>query len=1611
MKPNTSPDQLSEEQTIEQLPWLKRAAIAGGLLLLSSGSLGFWGWQLLCAKLPTLLEENLSEALDRPLRLGQFERVSPTGIRFGESILPPTAGDFTWAKAKAVDISFNPLTLIFQRTLRPNVVFIEPQVAIKQGFDQQWAVQAPNSSERQGLIKTELARLQTRNATLVIGPVARRSIVPAPEGVGSSALIVMENVNTRISFSGQGNQTASFTVGGRLMKGAFQLKGEGRLDVGDVNLSLQAQELPVAAINPLLGGSLFVKDGLFTCNLTAAIRPEAKQPVAVQGTARLRQGKILVSELPVAIANINGTLLLNGQTGTLQTSSLEYGPIFVKAAGTVDVDQGYALQVAIPVLSLDDLQTALAAPLPVSAAGRLRIMTEVAGPLDDPQISGRLENLSTLQVDRLAVDAIAAAFTANKTDFSLHQLTLQPATGGTLTAQGQIDFSQNLRRPDLRLEAQANLPLAPLTALYKLQLPAGLELGPLLATAQVSGPLEALQGQAQWALPQATYPGKGRLALSGNQLKATETQFQVGTGQLTARAQANLQTQQWQAQLAAISLPLPQLWPQLQGQLDSQVQASGSLRALRLRDLRAAGDLRLSEALPLRLNRPQPLLSGPLHARFIWQGDRLVVPAASSPQLQASGVAEVALPARGLPQITSFDFQTRLTDVNLQAAYALLPAPSWLALSGWLDFNGRLQGTLEQPQLTGTLGLSQLALNQLMLLPAVRGPMQLSRRWGAQLDLRGQEAALSADLGPDWRPNAFRWVNGELVAEGRRRGDRLDASLRHLTLAQLQLRPLDSPRLGVLGGQLSAQAQIDLADLSKPRGTAAVEIAAPALGDLAATSFRAQLRYAEGAVALSDGLLQLGEASEFGLTAEGRWLPQWRASAQITTDSADFQDILTALQLYQFSDLRTLLSPPSWGQAADLQTLPVGDPAAGWIAQADRARSARAAQTALADQRDRALIPPLAQLSGAVSGSLNLQVSQQQGWSGSFDISGQRWRWGSYASDNQFVARGQLQDAVLTLSPVEFRAQDLRLSLAGQVTPQGPALRLQAQNLPLNAIAEVAAAPLEMLGQLQLEADLGGSFENPTVVGQLAVTQPSINQQPLADISSTFAYRDATVSVAGQVQGYGAEQALTFSGHVPLALPFGGIQPASDQLALQARLKDDGLTLISLLSPAIAWDGGQALIDISVGGTLQQPLIYGIAAFDQAAFKLPALQMQLDQIRGNVRFSGERVEVEALQGKLMQGDFVLTGSLPFSSRQSQPQDGLLLALHQLQFNYADEIRSQVDGQISLGQAVLEPTVGGTIALQKTRVQVGPALTRLVNQALASAEVRAWQARLADAPVRFDRLSLQAEPTQISALPLLSLELAGEVALSGPLSQPAATGQLDLSRGWINTVTTEFLLESDRQNRVVFRPESGLDPDLDLVFSAVVPLQRRYSLPSADWSGSTAEIADLDPLASTTVFDEITVRAIAQGPASRLFEQLMLSSFPKQTEASLLNMAFGGYLADLGSSESGLVLASNLLTGFTAGLQDELAQALSLRSLRLSATTVLPAAQGDTLGYGVSLNLGITEGLAATLVQVLSQSQPAELNLRYRINNQWSIWGSTNLGNQHRAFLEYQVELP
>lgn len=75
---------------------------------------------------------------------------------------------------------------------------------------------------------------------------------------------------------------------------------------------------------------------------------------------------------------------------------------------------------------------------------------------------------------------------------------------------------------------------------------------------------------------------------------------------------------------------------------------------------------------------------------------------------------------------------------------------------------------------------------------------------------------------------------------------------------------------------------------------------------------------------------------------------------------------------------------------------------------------------------------------------------------------------------------------------------------------------------------------------------------------------------------------------------------------------------------------------------------------------------------------------------------------------------------------------------------------------------------------------------------------------------------------------------------------------------------------------------------------------------------------------------------------------------------------------------------------------------------MTTTSLIPDTEGDRLSLGVGANLGITENLSVSLIQVLNQAQPFAFNARYRIDQNWGIQGSTNFGDNSRLFLEYRL---
>ncbi len=630
--------------------------------------------------------------------------------------------------------------------------------------------------------------------------------------------------------------------------------------------------------------------------------------------------------------------------------------------------------------------------------------------------------------------------------------------------------------------------------------------------------------------------------------------------------------------------------------------------------------------------------------------------------------------------------------------------------------------------------------------------------------------------------------------------------------------------------------------------------------------------------------------------------------------------------------------------------------------------------------------------------------------------------------DDETDPKGLIGDAfrnqVLTLESIRAESGEAFANVSGQLALDGFDTQLEVANFDLAPIARWLELPVPLQGDVNVLADLQGTLDNPSLLGTFAIENAAVNDYPV-DIGSDFSYQDAWFRFDAKVKGE-PDEPLLVRGQVPYALPFMTFQPSRDELLVQASLGSGGFALIDMFKPYVAWGGGDASLLIEAKGAMAQPDVVGTIEFQDASITSEFLGESLTELNGTIGFLGDRIQVSGLQGTLLDGQFFLVGELPFLASTAQiapPVQPLSLNLNTLNFNFQDEIISQIDGDIIVDDSLQSPIVGGEITVSGIQISVGQETLDLANSLLLDPGVEAiaadFQTRLERLPLgpptgRFDDFRLRVpDVAKIGVYPLLRIDATGDMLISGPFVQPTASGYIEILDGWVNTVTTDlFLVTNDRRNLITLDPSQGLDPYVDLLFRGDLPLQRRYDLVGTNEFalGNNSEVPDLDPLASVTLFDEILIDAAINGYASQGLESLTLTSTPAYSEDRLLSMLSGGYLTDLPEGEPVLALGANAILSLFAEQQDAIGEAIGLRRLRLGATTTIPSDDDNAIfGVGIGVSAEITDSLSAGLVQVLNQNQPYQLNLQYRVNSQFGFGGSTDFSDESRLFLQYRFD--
>ena len=1158
--------------------------------------------------------------------------------------------------------------------------------------------------------------------------------------------------------------------------------------------------------------------------------------------------------------------------------------------------------------------------------------------------------------------------------------------GGTLVAE-------NIRvaagRWQTQLQAQG-LELGQLA-----QVPPNLQTGSLAGTFNLSGRTTAFTPET------LNLKGQGSLNnLAGGTITAPDIQLAAG---------------QWQTLINASGVQLSQFSPQLRGQLGGQLRLTGTVDTFSPAGIRANGQLGLSEG----------LIGEPLQALFRWDGERVIVQQATSASLQASGAIATNARTAATPTITGLDFDLRLQNYDLQNVPVQLPGATVIA--GLANFDGKVTGTLPTPNVVGSVRLQNLAVNDLAFDPVLAGNVQLEAERGFDLQLAGQQDQIALNLDSNYRPTSFLVRLADAVATGQTVGDDLAVNVANFPLRVLRLAP-PNPAFGPgnVAGTLSADLTVNLDTFAT---TGNLAIANPGVGRIQGDRLAAEFQYTEdGSATLTSSEFIKGE-SRYALSGSvsqitpGQ-LPQFQGQAQITQGRV--QDILAALQFFEFQDLGRGLQPPAYGQAQDVQTLPVGLPSASLLTQLRRLTEVEVLlQRQRQQQQDTRQFPALANLTGTFGGEISASGSPAAGISADFDLEGQDWQLDDYVV-NRIVVQGNFADEVVTLLPLRVESGQSLLAFTGQVGGPQQSGQLRVRDFPIELVKQFVELPVDFTGNLSASATLAGSRANPQAIGELQLADGTLNQKPLEAATASFSYNNSRLNFGSNIVVVGPEP-IEITGSIPYQLPMAAVPPDNDEIRLDVNVEDEGLALLNLFTDQVAWEGGQGRVQLEVRGSLDQPVASGIATVQDATITGQALPAPLTDVTGKVLFANDRIIVDDVQGNFSQGRVVARGVIPiFAGLPPQDPDfvtPLNIALNQLDLNLQGLYQGDVNGNVIIAGAALNPLIGGEIRLNQGEVSIPEAAgtTPAGSPPLegdsatpATPDDTAAPKQLApggtgESQFEFNDLRIVlGDRIEVTRQPILNVQATGALTINGSLNDLRPEGTIRLRRGGVNLFTTQFLIDRDYEQTATFRPQDGTDPTLNLLLFARVPEVTQNPLPVATSSSEINEPLSTDFGALQT----IRVEARVEGPASELFENLELTSTPSRSQSEIVSLIGGGFLQTLGRGDSALGLAniagSALLSTYQGTITD-IGNNLGLSELRIFPTTITDeeSQRASTLSLAAEASVDISRRFAVSALAFLTAEQAAQFGFSYRLDDSMRVRASTDFSGESRAVLEYQ----
>jgi translocation and assembly module TamB len=596
--------------------WLNAGLAVGSIVFLSTMGLAWRGWVYANNNLSRLVSEQLSDALDRPVEVGELEYLSFSGVGFGPSAIPSTPTDPDFLTIDSIELQFDLLDLL-TGTLRPTFTLHRAEAYIEQAANGRWVTIPPQEPEPEGPQERFFKVRPTIHLTD-----SDVTLVPYVKGDAEQPVVDLTNVQASLQFTDTtvedpyGSDTdvetltinldgrATSTQQGRLeVSGAILLppplpvdmeatspgaeaapteKAKTRAQLNVRTQNLQSTDL-LPIIEAFLENPLPVQFPTGTISGTADLAINGEIPFSIVGTARVDEATLVARGLPEPLRDLEGDMQFNEQLFEFEGVTARMGELSAQGEGTLDLQGEYDLNIQIDPFTAKQAAELFDLKIPAATEGRFTADLAMTGPLNAPVLATDLASLGQVTIDRVPFSEITGTATLQPPELVFNALRAVPVAGGLVTGTGTLKLGDD---SDLALTLTGEaLPADALGRPYGLA--ETVTIGDVDVDMEITGPPEQLVATARWRAPTGDFPARGDIRISGGTIQFTDTFAQLAGG--TIGGDGTLVNRQWNADVRARNLRLNQLLGRGPGLLDADARLSGSLDNFNLGGIQGQG--------------------------------------------------------------------------------------------------------------------------------------------------------------------------------------------------------------------------------------------------------------------------------------------------------------------------------------------------------------------------------------------------------------------------------------------------------------------------------------------------------------------------------------------------------------------------------------------------------------------------------------------------------------------------------------------------------------------------------------------------------------------------------------------------------------------------------------------------------------------------------------------------------------------------------------------------------------------------------------------------------------------------------------------------------------